>query len=52
MKLKVLKQREGVLGSVMLSWDFTTMNFQAIYSKTEEDMSNGDSDKAVGVLDI
>lgn len=50
MKLKVLKQREGVLGNVMLNWDFTTMNFEPIYSSTEE--SDSSSDKAVGVLDV
>lgn len=32
MKLKVLKQREGILGSVMLNWDFSTMDFSTIYS--------------------
>ncbi len=51
MKLKVLKQREGVLGSVMLNWDFTTMNFQPIYSSTEED-NNQSSGEAIGVLDV
>ena len=32
MKLKVLKQREGTLGSVVLNWDFSTMNFKSIFS--------------------
>ena len=39
MKVKILKQREGILGSVMLNWDFTTMNFSAIYSETAEGTS-------------
>lgn len=50
MKLKVLKQREGVLGNVMLNWDFTTMNFEPIYSSTEEESNN--SSEPVGVLDV
>lgn len=39
MKVKILKQREGTLGSVMLNWDFTRMDFSTLYSEntTEED---------------
>lgn len=33
-KAKILKQREGVMGNVLLNWDFNTMNFKAIYSET------------------
>ncbi len=36
MCLKVLKQREGVTGKVMMSWDFDTMNFGEIYAETAE----------------
>lgn len=33
--LKILKQREGILGKVYLNWDFTVMNFSCIYGLTE-----------------
>lgn len=36
MCLKLLKQREGTLGKIMLNWDFTTMNFSEIYAETGE----------------
>jgi hypothetical protein len=32
MGIKVLKHREGIMGRVIMSWDFTTMNFEEIYS--------------------
>lgn len=53
MKVKVLKQREGVLGSVMLSWDFTTMNFTPLYSREEvvEDSSTA-YEATKGVVEI
>lgn len=34
--IKVLKQREGETGNVMVNWDFTTMNFSGIYSDMKE----------------
>lgn len=38
MGLKVLKQREGSLGKMVLNWDFDKMNFSEIYmSKGEEE---------------
>ena len=40
MKIKILKQREGVTGSVMLNWDFSTMDFSAIYSDVSEAKAN------------
>lgn len=40
MKVKILKQREGVTGSVMLNWDFSTMDFSAIYSDVSEAKAN------------
>lgn len=45
MGIKVLKQREGVLGKVIIQWDFNRMNFKSIYSETSanEDFGN-DSD--------
>lgn len=36
MALKILKQREGMLGKILLNWDFTEMNFSEIYSDTPE----------------
>ena len=35
MGIKVLKQREGVLGKVVINWDFDHMNFNSIYSEGE-----------------
>lgn len=39
MGVRVLKQREGILGKAIISWDFETMNFKSIYSED----SAGDS---------
>lgn len=36
MLLKVLKQREGVLGKVTMSWDFNIMEFDSIYASHSE----------------
>lgn len=35
MGIKVLKQREGVLGKVIINWDFDRMNFKSIYSEKD-----------------
>lgn len=43
MKVKVLKQREGTLGNVLLNWDFSTMNFSSIYSETVKESQTEDS---------
>ena len=40
MGLKILKQREGTLGKIMLNWDFYSMNFSEIYSDADEDFSD------------
>lgn len=44
-KIKILKQREGVLGSVILNWNFKTMDFSSIYTEKaptqEEDQERG-----------
>jgi replicative DNA helicase len=37
MGVKVLKQREGVLGKVLIQWDFNRMNFDSIYSESSGD---------------
>lgn len=34
MGVRVLKQREGVLGKAIINWDFDTMNFKSIYSES------------------
>lgn len=53
-KIKVLKQREGVLGNVMINWDFTTMDFSSIYSDVDkkEENANNKQDEPTGVLDL
>lgn len=45
MGIKVLKQREGVLGKVFISWNFDKMNFESIYSEssTGEDFASEES---------
>lgn len=44
MKVKILKQREGITGSVMLNWDFSTMNFSPIYSDvSDSEVKSGES---------
>lgn len=48
-KLKVLKQREGVLANIMLNWDFSTMDFSSIYSEEQEDTSTTEDR---GLVDI
>lgn len=50
-KVKVLKQREGVLANIMLNWDFSTMNFGDIYSEVEEPTTS-DDDADRGLVDI
>lgn len=36
MGLKVLKQREGILGKLLLNWNFDIMDFSEIYADTNE----------------
>lgn len=50
MKVKVLKQREGTLGNVLLNWDFTTMNFSSIYSEGANEDDQDKQDR--GLIDI
>lgn len=45
MGIKVLKQREGILGKVVISWDFDSMNFKSIYSESSDSDSSGSSDE-------
>lgn len=51
MGIAVLKQREGVTGKAVMNWDFHHMNFNSIYSETN-DSSNAstDSSEVQGVL--
>lgn len=51
MKVKVLKQREGTLGNVVLNWDFSTMNFSTLYAETQTDENNS-SPQDRGLIDI
>ena len=50
MDIKVLKQREGILGKVTLNWDFSTMNFDSVYSTVEG--GNEDYSQQQGVIGI
>lgn len=50
MKVKVLKQREGTLGNVLLNWDFTTMDFSSIYSESANEDDQDKQDR--GLIDI
>lgn len=52
MKVKILKQREGTLGNVMLNWDFSTMNFDAIYSNVDKKEDNKTSKEKSGVIKV
>ena len=53
MCVKVLKQREGVTGKVTMNWDFSTMNFDEIYSdvKAEEDIDE-EGNNVIGVENV
>jgi hypothetical protein len=44
MCLKVIKQREGTLGKVMMNWDFDTMTFNEIYAETTEQYTEDSGD--------
>lgn len=44
MGIKVLKQREGVLGKVIIQWDFDRMSFKSIYAESGADDFEGDKD--------
>lgn len=47
MKVKILKQREGTLGSVVLNWDFSTMDFSTLYSETQSDNNISNEDRGL-----
>jgi replicative DNA helicase len=43
MALKILKQREGNLGRIMMNWNFDTMDFSEIYSDNQSDFEEEES---------
>ena len=47
MGLKILKQREGTLGKILINWNFREMDFSEIYSETSEnsEFDSEESDK-------
>lgn len=49
MKIKVLKQREGKLGSIMNNWNFKTMDFSPIYFNTSDSNAN---DTSKGIIEL
>ena len=42
MGVRVLKQREGVLGKAIINWNFNIMNFKSIYSESSANTFEGD----------
>lgn len=53
MALKVLKQREGILGKILLNWNFDIMDFSEIYADTSEDSDlDSNADTSNNTLDI
>lgn len=47
MKVKILKNREGTLGNVLLNWNFKIMDFSSIYS-IAENIEQGEGNKDSG----
>ena len=45
MGVRVLKQREGVLGKAIINWDFHRMNFKSIYAESSANDNNDGSDE-------
>ena len=56
MEIKVLKQREGMLGKVVINWDFTRMNFDSIYSEGEssfdEEQKEEESEEVSSLVEV
>jgi len=57
MGLKILKQREGTLGKVILNWNFDTMDFSEIYMEQsgdaeKDELTESKSVEAKGVIGI
>ena len=51
-KVKVLKQREGTLGSVMMNWDFDVMNFTSIYAESNDPRNRESSQMQDNLIDL
>ena len=57
MGIKVLKQREGVLGKVIINWNFDKMNSKSIYSESsanedfESDVQEPEEDNRIMSVD-
>lgn len=55
MCIKILKQREGILGKLLINWDFDNMDFKSIYSETnssddkDSEEEEETSDKVIGM---
>lgn len=53
MGLKILKQREGTLGKVIISWDFEHMNFKSIYAEGDSaDQNNSDDEENDKIMSV
>ena len=54
MGIKVLKQREGVLGKVIINWDFDHMNFKSIYSEStaSDDSADGEVEENDKIMSV
>lgn len=53
MALKILKQREGMLGKVLMNWNFDAMDFSEIFADTgEKDFEEGDDVAKDNTLDV
>lgn len=50
MGIKVLKQREGVLGKVIINWDFDRMNFKSIYSEGSDSFDSEEESDSSAVI--
>lgn len=49
MGIKVLKQREGTLGKIILNWDFSKMDFSDIYEESSE-QEDPESDNTLDIM--
>lgn len=56
MGVKVLKQREGVLGKVIINWNFDRMDFKSIYSEStandEQDSADASAEENSAIIGV
>ena len=52
MGMKLLKQREGILGKVVTNWDFEVMNFSGIYSDNENNYDTSNTDDSPTTIEV